>query len=482
MDAWSLHRTALAGLLYALIFVLAPTSAAQADSPNGTTIPNATQIVDTKSNVFTLAGGSVYRNGKALASSGITVLLYYNSKIYAGDSSGDWWQRTGSAWRQMTGNPQSPSATGTSIPNATEIVDGNRTLWTVGSNGNSFENGVADGGSDITLMLYFNTIVYAETTDSSWWEHASSGWFQIAGDPRGRVGPLSPLPPGNCQPGNHDPVRGWAHVANGSLLADDGCLLRMSYSNEGDTLGAYQDLRDNGHYNTIRYSIFLGGWYDDSASGQTIQDIKNQLDSDIAIAKQLGLYVLVDNHNTLPDPTGNNYGCPDWPADVNIWTAIAPRYANETNVIYQIQNEPDWCGSETYTDIAQQENALYKLIRSYAPNTPILAWTFLNPVWVNSWGNNVLTVLSEAPDIDYSNAVVDFHPYAADAPTVTAFVTQLEQGGYPTASTEYGLCTDPIFPMLISPGGLESMGISWGCGDGWPSANVNESPVTWPGD
>src|ERR1700751_252638 len=126
MNAWILHRTALAGLLYALIFVLAPTSAAQADSPNGTTIPNATQIVDTKSNVFTLAGGSVYRNGKALASSGITVLLYYNSKIYAGDSSGDWWQRTGSAWRQMTGKPQSPPATGTSLPNADEIVHATR--------------------------------------------------------------------------------------------------------------------------------------------------------------------------------------------------------------------------------------------------------------------------------------------------------------------------------------------------------------------
>jgi hypothetical protein len=478
MDAWRLHKTALAGLFNALIFVLVQTTSAEAHSPNGTTIPNATQIVNTKGNVFTLAGGSVYMNGKALASSHITVLLYYNSKIYAGDSSGNWWQWTGSTWRQTTGNPQSPSATGTSIPNAAEIVDGNRTVWTVGSNGNSFENGVADGGSNITLLLYYNTIIYAETTDATWWEHASSGWFEIAGDPRGSVRPPSPLPPGNCQPGNHGRVRGWAHVANGSLLADDGCLLRMNWLSTAESVSDYQDMLDNGHYNAIRASVFVGGWYGntDPASIMTIPQVIAILDNTISLAQQTGQYVVIDNH------TADANNCQNWDDVTALWTAVAPRYANDTNVVYEIQNEPDFCGTTSYSVIAQHENALYKLIRSYAPNTPILAWTFLNPVWVNSWGNNVLTVLSEAPDIDYSNAVVDFHPYGADVPIVTAFITQLEQSGYPTASTEYGVCTDPIFPLLISPGGLESMGISWGCGDGWPSANANESPVTWPGD
>jgi len=477
MDAWRLHKTALAGLFNALIFVLVQTTSAEAHSPNGTTIPNATQIVNTKGNVFTLAGGSVYLNGKALASSRITVLLYYNSKIYAGDSSGNWWQWTGSAWRQTTVNPQSPSATGTSIPNATEIVDGNRTVWTVGSNGNSFENGVADGGSNITLLLYYNTIIYAETTDATWWEHASSGWFQIAGDPRGSVRPPSPLPPGNCQPGNHGPVRGWARVANGTLVADDGCLLQMGYTNQGNTLSAYQALHNNGHYNTVRYSIYLGGWYNDSAPGQTITDIENQLDLVISFAQQTGLYVLIDNHNALNDPTGYNYGCPNWPAAVTIWTAIAPRYANDTNVMYEIQNEPDWCGTDNYTTIAQNEDSLYKLIRSYAPNTPILAWTFLNPTWVNN-GGGLGTVIPQAPDINYANATVDFHAYGAPS-DVTNFVNTAHGDGYPVTMSEYGVCVGSAWNTMLST--LQSLGVSWSCGDGYPDGTPGQV-ITWPAD
>jgi hypothetical protein len=181
-------------------------------------------------------------------------------------------------------------------------------------------------------------------------------------------------------------LRGWARVANGTLVADDGCLLQMSYSNLVPfggigTLADYQDLHNNGHYNTYRYTIFLGGFYDDSQSGQTIASIEAQLDGALTFTQQSGLYLLIDNHNTLP--SSGNEGCPDWPANVTIWTAIAPRYATDTNVIYQIQNEPDNCSSENYADIATHMNSLYTLIRSLAPNTPIMAWTFENQMRVS---------------------------------------------------------------------------------------------------
>ena len=288
--------------------------------------------------------------------------------------------------------------------------------------------------------------------------------------------PPAPPPPTSCNLGNHGQSRGWARVSNGTLVADDGCLLQMAYSNERDTLSAYQDLHDNGHYNTIRYAIFLGQWYNDSQPGQSIADIENQLDNVISLAQQTGMYVLVDNHNTLPDPTGSGFGCPDWSADVAIWSAVAPRYANNSNVIYQIQNEPDWCGSENYSDIARNEDQLYQLIRSYAPNTPIFAWTFLNPLWVSNAG--LQAVLAQAPDINYSNATVDFHAYSAGSGDITNFVNEARSVG-PVTMSEYGVCVGSSWDTVLST--LQSLGVDWSCGDGYPDGN-SAFTETWPED
>ena len=295
--------------------------------------------------------------------------------------------------------------------------------------------------------------------------------------------PSGSPPKATCQLGNHGAVRGWAHVANGTLLADDGCLLQMSYPSAPafatpGTLSDYQNMTNNGHYNTVRYSIFLGCWYDDTCSGagggETIASIESQLDTAIALAQQTGIYILIDNHNTLPSP--DNEGCPDWSADNTIWSALAPRYAGYTNVIYQIQNEPDWCGTENYTDIAENEDALYQLIRSAAPNTPIFAWTFLNPSWVFGASGGLLGVLSQAPHINYSNATVDFHDYSAGD---TNFIATARGTSYPVTMSEYGVCVGSGWDSVLST--MESLGVSWDCGDGYPDSSP-EFSVTWPKD
>jgi hypothetical protein len=170
-----------------------------------------------------------------------------------------------------------------------------------------------------------------------------------------------------CQLGNHGLGRGWAHVLNGTLVADDNCLLQMGFPasglpSQGLSLAQFQDVYNNGHFNTIRYSIYLGCWYDDTCGGagggQTITDIENQLDAAVSYANQIGLYILVDNHNTLPDHTGSGYGCPDWSADTTIWTAIAPRYANNTNVIYRFKTSPTGA-ARTTTPPSRRTRILY---------------------------------------------------------------------------------------------------------------------------
>jgi len=76
-------------------------------------------------------------------------------------------------------------ASGTTSPNATQITDSNGTAWTLDGNGNSYENGNADGGSQIALLLFYKGNVYAQTTDLNWWENTGTGWLSVGGDPRG---------------------------------------------------------------------------------------------------------------------------------------------------------------------------------------------------------------------------------------------------------------------------------------------------------
>src|SRR3984893_553568 len=96
---------------------------------------------------------------------------------------------------------------------------------------------------------------------------------------------------------------------------------------------------DNGHYNAIRASVFVGGWYGntDPASIMTIPQVIAILDNTISLAQQTGQYVVIDNH------TADANNCQNWDDVTALWTAVAPRYANDTNVVYEIQNEPDFC-------------------------------------------------------------------------------------------------------------------------------------------
>lgn len=76
------------------------------------------------------------------------------------------------------------SADGTAIPPATALYDGRGVKWTV-AQGLSYENGGANGGANITLLLYYNGLIYANTTAWGWWSYTpTTGWLSVAGDPR----------------------------------------------------------------------------------------------------------------------------------------------------------------------------------------------------------------------------------------------------------------------------------------------------------
>ena len=68
-------------------------------SPDGTTVPGATQIVDFESTVWTIgAGGIILRDGVHAAGGYGSAMVWSNGAIYVFGIDGNWWRWTGSGW------------------------------------------------------------------------------------------------------------------------------------------------------------------------------------------------------------------------------------------------------------------------------------------------------------------------------------------------------------------------------------------------
>jgi Glycosyl hydrolase family 26 len=263
MSGWRCFNKRIVGnFLLTLIFVLALDGAARADDASGTTIPNAAQITDSNGTVWTLDGsGNSYENGNPDGGSYITLLLYYNSTIYADTTSYGWFENDGSGWYWIQGDPQAPSGSNTTIPSATELVDGNGTVWTVDGNGSSYENGVPDGGGGIAQLLFYNSTIYANNTSGDWWENDGSGWYWIQGDPRGNQ-QQPPSPNGTTVPPAAQIVDN-----NGTIWTVDG---GHSYENgvaDGGG-GPAGNIALMLYYNgTIYVHTSNAGWWENDGSG-----------------------------------------------------------------------------------------------------------------------------------------------------------------------------------------------------------------------
>jgi len=151
-------------------------------SPGGTAIPVATQIVDSELDVWTLSGGQAYEHGQLTVSSGVILLLYAKGMVYQENIHHDWWFWRNGGW-VATSAPLPPSASGTAIPTATQIVDNGRNVWTL-AGGKAYENDAATLSSDVILLLFYGGGVYQENVHHHWWEWNGQAWKSTASDPR----------------------------------------------------------------------------------------------------------------------------------------------------------------------------------------------------------------------------------------------------------------------------------------------------------
>ncbi len=197
-----------------------------------------------------------------------------------------------------------------------------------------------------------------------------------------------------------------------------------------------------------------------------------RIDDVVKNTRELGLYLVLTIGN------GANNGKFNRDYVVDFWNFYAERYKDETHVVFEIQNEPvAW--SPPYSQAAlDMEVAAYNAIRSHAPDSPILLFSYS----VLGQGEAAIQDLNKIGGlIDWSNAGVAFHGYAGFKDTV-ASIDVILNAGYPVFMTEFtnsdwGYSRD--FLDLELTAALEERDVSWLSFLHVPPNFINE-PVTEP--
>ena len=195
----------------------------------------------------------------------------------------------------------------------------------------------------------------------------------------------------------------------------------------------------------------------------------SRIDGVVAATRDAGLYLVITIGN------GANNGNYNLDYVVDFWDFYAPRYANETHVIYEVQNEPVAWGppysnpNATPPGAVNMEIAAYNTIRSHAPNTPILLFSYAVP-WGSGGAYDALTdiqmfntaVFGNANAV-WTNEAVAIHGYSGK--DLTAEFAQTMIGfGYPCFQTEFA---------------GEIWGEEWGNFELYTALKMEETNVSW---
>jgi hypothetical protein len=264
-------------------------------------------------------------------------------------------------------------------------------------------------------------------------------------------------------------LRGRPYIANGTLLADNGSILRCIHSHTipntffrkfNQDPNWWRNLRDVGHFNCVRGAGYLGDWFKTKQPTTLAQQIAT-FDGMVAAASQSGMYLIIDEHSGTTIATGRT----DWAKNHTFWQAMAPRYANNPNVIYELKNEPDYTTRSNGQTLAQNEIDSHKIIRSAAPNTIIIMNSLACPTFdVGEAGVISLLQTEQAGGVDFSKAVAGYHAYCDSSAALDSLAFAMRGAGFPIFMTEYTVDStvpNPQFGFEYLSGTLESKRISW---------------------
>ncbi len=223
-------------------------------------------------------------------------------------------------------------------------------------------------------------------------------------------------------------------------------------------------LRDSFHLNTVRLLVYRhpqnypGGCDVGDCYITSLDTTINLLDIWVDKAEENGFYCIIDYHPVGGHVEQDTY---DW------WNNIAPLYAQRTHVIFELCNEPiAWNANAYSSQVIAWQDSLFGLVRSLAPETHLITWTFANA------NGNMKEKVDQALGINYDNASVAFHAYQYS----NASIIDLKSN-YPVINSEIGGHSVNDYMDRIEL--MESFDIN-----SWIILDGSDFPldVTWPKD
>jgi len=223
--------------------------------------------------------------------------------------------------------------------------------------------------------------------------------------------------------------RGRVQIENGTLVSDCGTLIRGGghhsldmYNEPSSQIDVFM-VKHNG-FNAIH--VYTECYWTEYAGFNA-----EKMDDIVQWTRDAGLYCFM----TIGGCDRNV----DFDLDfvLAFWDFYAPRYADETHVIYEIQNEPGY----PFTEMNAQA---YELIRSHAPDTHILFASYHECRYPPSFFID-MEYLNQYADVDWSNASIAWHAYHSGYKSTDRardLIQVLRDSGYASCCTEFETYTE----------------------------------------
>jgi endoglucanase len=187
----------------------------------------------------------------------------------------------------------------------------------------------------------------------------------------------------------------------------------------------FREFHDDWNVNVIRLAMYTeeyGGY----CAGGDQEQLKALVDAGVQYATDNDMYVIVDWH-ILSDGDPNRHK----EEAIAFFNEMSAKYADHTNVLYEICNEPN--GGTSWSSIKSYAQEIIPVIRANDPDAIILVGT---PNW-----SQYVNEAAADPITGYDNIMYTLHFYAATHKedlrnTMVAAV----EAGLPVFVTEYGIC------------------------------------------
>ena len=219
-------------------------------------------------------------------------------------------------------------------------------------------------------------------------------------------------------------ARGRVTISNGTIVTDRGTLLRGCRI----STDVFEQLPDRSYLSLMKQSgLNVIHLYAESFVSHTPGELHALVDTLVSWTEQDSLYLVI----TIGCIDQNGHY--DYDFTMGFWNYYAPRYADKTHVMYEIHNEPhSWEPPYPDSTLAMEQDA-YDIIRSHAPHTHILLFSYAVPS--NSAG--ILQDIEKlGSGINWTNCSVATHGYGVAYYNLEAVLQDVQHAGYSIINTE----------------------------------------------